>query len=283
MQPGASNTNGCPIAFCTGFPIQKQNCARELSSESFHLQSTASRIRYCRRGRALLLCHTGNGISENNSSEKNKDPIKPTSKVDLPSDPSTAKHRLLELLNTLINDDAQITEVERLIRRLESLNNPAATEIFTETALAGSWKLLFSSLRGKTSGNIRIRRIGQDVLPDKKLIINRALWTFPGSSGQGDINATLDVECKYTFVGPSRLKLELLEHKVVILERSDGKRIQLPSDMNAVIAELRLGLPVEFFDPSGLLDVSYIEPNFRIARFMGKRVAGVRNVFIRND
>lgn len=286
MLLGPCHTNNCPMAFCTSFPFQGQNCSRKLSLESFHFRTTASRNKYQRygkRGLVPLFCHAGNGISQNHSSEKSKDPKKPASEFDLPSNPSTAKQRLLNLLTTFINDDGQITKVETLIRLLESMNHPVATESFTETALAGSWKLLFSSARGRTTGNVRIRRIGQKVLPEKKFIVNHALWSFRATPEQDEINATFDVDCLYTFVGPSRLKLEVQEHKVQILDRADGKPNHLPSDMSAVLAELRLGLPFEFFDPSGLIDVSYIEPNFRVARFMGKRVSGVRNVFIRND
>lgn len=94
--------------------------------------------------------------------------------------------------------------------------------------------------------------------------------------------AYLWVISAYQFHSAGRLRVQLREHKVKILQRQDGEKNKMPGDLQALITKLQLALPIEFFDPSGLLDVTYIEPDFRLARFMGKRLAGVRNVFVRS-
>lgn len=196
-------------------------------------------------------------------------------------DPNSTKHRLLKILDSLINLDSQHGKVEQLILQLESLNAKPITDMFTEMALSGEWKLVFSSMRTKTDGNIRIRQIGQIFDTEKKTLTNQVLWSFPSADGTDQIRAYLWVICEYKFVGPGRLEVSISEHKVKILKREDGAKHNVPKDMQSVINTLRQALPMDFFQPLGLLDVSYIEPNFRLARFVGKRLAGVRNVFIR--
>lgn len=198
-------------------------------------------------------------------------------------DPIATKFRLLKILNALINLDSQHGKVEQLILQLESINAKPITDTFTELALSGKWRLVFSSMRTQTDGNIRIRQIGQIFDTEKKTLTNQVLWSFPSADGNQEISAYLWVICEYKFVGAGRLEVSIMEHKVKILQGKDGAKSNLPEDMEALIMTLRRALPIDFFDPSGLLDVSYIEPNFRLARFVGKRLAGVRNVFVRVD
>lgn len=190
-----------------------------------------------------------------------------------------ARKRLLHVLSTFINEEEHVQEVKALIVHLESFKATPITDAFTEMGMAGTWKLLFSSTRTPTKGKIRIRRIGQELDTENKLLINEALWSFPDKGGKGLIDATLTVRNSYTFVGPGRLEVELKNHTVKIASDVDSK--DLPEDMKRVVHEMQLALPIEFFDPSGLLDISYMDPDFRLARFLGKRLAGVRNVFVR--
>lgn len=195
-------------------------------------------------------------------------------------DPAKTKQRLLELLATFINTDSQRGDVEKLILGLESLKVTPITDTFTELALAGRWVLLFSSTRTLPGGNIRLREMEQTLDPEKKALTNRALWSYDSRDGQYHVSADLFVSCSYKFVGPGRLEVTLKNHKVQV-QTKDGKESKIPPDMQSVVVQLQRTLPIEFFDPSGLVDVSYIEPNFRVGRFVGKRAAGVRNVFTR--
>lgn len=223
----------------------------------------------------------GHWRSSDHSGKKGSNGSHPSSERPRKRDAETAKVRLLKVLSSLINLDSQHGKVEQLILELESLNAKPVTDTFTEMALAGEWKLIFSSMTTKTDGSIRIRKIGQKIDPEKKKLINEVLWSFPSVDGTGNIDAYLWAECDYKFVAPGRLQVETPSHSVKIVETEDGKKQTLPDDMQKVITALRSALPIDFFEPQGLLDVSYIEPNFRLGRFVGKRLAGVRNVFVR--
>lgn len=198
-----------------------------------------------------------------------------------PVDAANVQQRLLRILPSYINNESQTVKVEQLILQLESLKATPITDIFTELGLSGTWSLLFSSTRAMTSGRIRLREIGQRFDVENKLLVNTVLWSFPTPDGDDQVNAVLDVQCSYKFVGPGRLEVEVQEHKIRLLERADGKQNKVP-DLNVLVVELQRALPIEFFDPSGLIDVSYMTPDFRLARFVGKRLAGVRNIFTRS-
>lgn len=224
----------------------------------------------------------GFGRSRDKSGNKDSSNSNDDAKSPRQLDPKKLKDRLLKILSSLINLDSQHAKVEQLILQLESLNAMPITDSFTEMALNGKWKLIFSSMKTRTDGDIRIRKIGQNIDPEKKKLTNEVVWTFSSADDTRTINAILWVECNYKFVGSGRLEVSAPSHKIKILESEDGKKQTLPGDMQGVIRNLRAALPMDFFDPKGYLDVSYVEPNFRIGRFMGKRLAGVRNVFVRD-
>lgn len=227
---------------------------------------------------SLSVCHAGNGRPPN---ESHNSGLEPLDSVNVSLEPAALKAGLLKIISNLVNDSSQVVKVGTLVVQLESLQAIPVTEVFTEMALAGSWRLLFSSSRTRTKGNVRIRRTSQDFIPEKKQLINTVLWSFLDTQGKDEIYATLHVVCSYAFAGPGRLSIEVQEHKVRVLQRKDGKPNNVPDDLAPLIIELQMSLPPELFDPSGLVDVSYIEPDFRLARFLGKRVAGVRNIFSR--
>ncbi|CAN8076367.1 unnamed protein product [Agarophyton chilense] len=226
--------------------------------------------------------HAGNGSSDQDPGPDDSKDVPRSPQIRIPPNPAIAKKRLLEIITSLINNDGQIQEAELLIRQLESATEYPVTQEFTEMAISGTWKLVFSSMHTTTKGNVRIRQIGQHVNTQEKLLINQTKWTFPDRNGIEQINASLDVECSYEFVTSFRLRIQLREHKVRLLPRKDGKPNKPPADMKRIITELQLALPREFFDPSGLMDVTYVDPTFRLSRFMGKKLAGVRNLFVRD-
>lgn len=211
------------------------------------------------------------------SPDQTRMPPSPSSAVDV----SLLKTELLNLLPSIINDAAQMNEVKRLILLLEANSVLPVTEIFTEIALSGSWKLLFSSTRIQPKGNVRISQITQHFDMTEKKITNRALWSFPDPNDVEHIPAVLNVVSSYSFKSPHCLEVAVKEHKVEIL--SHESKLDLPQHFPSLIKELQATLPPEFFDPSGLQDVSYLEPKFRLARFVDNPLSGVRNVFKRTE
>ena len=162
-----------------------------------------------------------------------------------------------------------------------------ATAQFTELGLHGApWKFVFSSMRTVPQGSVRLRHLEQRIgrTPNNiGYLVNRVLWSFESAENDGaTIHAELLVRCTFTFVGAVRMEVKLQAHEVRFLERKDGKKINIPSNMDTLVVELQRALPMEFFDPSGLIEVTFLEPQFRIVRFLGKRIAGVRNVFTRD-
>lgn len=221
----------------------------------------------------------GNGAVGNGTASSRNDfgPDLPIIDWNLP--PARLCEQLVQIVNTLTSEDGQVDLIQQLIKALESRWPKPSTSSFTELALSGEWNLLFSSTRTQPKDSVRIRSISQSFDIEKKLMLNSARWSFPNRSGSDEIFAELIVTNEYSFVEAGRLQIELKSHNVRLEDRQDGKKHEMPEDMDRVIKEMQLSLPVEHFDPSGLVDVSYLEPGHRIARFQGKRLAGVRNIF----
>lgn len=195
--------------------------------------------------------------------------------------PTTLRQNLVRLISEFTKEDVQIGPIKDALMKLESLQLTPATPEFSELALFGDWRLLYSSLGTMTKEPFTLEKTVQRFDTAAKRMTNQVDWEFPAKNGINKVNARLQVICEYSFVGPSRLNIKLLEHKVTILPRQDSSSIELPDDMKIVIDDLRRTIPIEFFDPSGLCDISYIEPEYRVSRFLGKRVAGVREIFFR--
>lgn len=196
-------------------------------------------------------------------------------------DPITLKQKLLNALKTFTDGGSQRQDLEALIVSLESLKNVPATEAFTEVALAGEWKLLFSSINMRPGGNVRIREIGQVFDIKKRTLTNKALWSCTGADNVQQIRFLLYVTASYSFQSPGRLRVQLKNHTVVAQPQEDGSKNLMPEDLQDLIRQLQKALPIEFFDPSGVIDITYLEPQFRLAKHMGNNVAGVRNVFVK--
>lgn len=204
-------------------------------------------------------------------------------------EPYTDKHtsalhdrqKLSELISTFVNSDIQTEPIEKAVLKLESLKMVPATPEFAELALAGEWQLTFSSLGRISRTPYKLDCTVQRFDTQLKRMTNQVDWMFSAKNNVGTVSARMLINCEYTLVGPSRLNIKLLDHKVKILPREDGSTLELPDNMQAVIDDLRRTIPIEFFDPSGLCDISYIDPEYRVARFLGSRVAGVREVFTR--
>lgn len=192
----------------------------------------------------------------------------------------SAKQRLLRILPSFINLQSQSDKVLQLIQQLEKEAPLPATSAFTQLAVQGEWRLLFSSARTVPSrGQIRVRGITQTIAitPDP-VLINTVKWSL--NTRQHVVNAVLRVLCSYQFVGPARMMVKLEDHQIRFVDNQDGVKSMTREALKDLVTDLQRTLPIELFDPSGLIDVTCVQPDFRIARFVGKRLAGVRNVFV---
>ena len=204
--------------------------------------------------------------------------------VQQPNNPQShsAKDRLLKILPALINLPSQSAKVAALIGNVETDLQPPATSAFTELAISGSWRLLFSSglpVR-KNDSSMRLRSIKQTIQNGKLNNVVRMTWVPQPDT---EIEATLRVSCTYKFIGAARMHVDLEGHAVEIDSRNE-KAKKLPTEyLEPMVNQLQSALPTEIWDPSGLIDTTSVAPDFRIARFVGKRLAGVRNIFIPAD
>lgn len=284
----------CQTAFQSALPLGSHgNCSSYADVCKFRgrqnvIVTKRRKSRLFGESHLFATASASNGIGSEKVSDDVPNDVPDDTEADVSSDagstgdkPKDVRERLLKVINRMVNDQRQTKEIEELIIKLESFKLTPITPAFTELGLAGRWNLIFSSTRTKSKRNIRIRKIGQSFDTENKKVLNEALWSFPSKSGSEEIFANLTVLNSYKFVGPGRMEVSLEDHKVEIVPREDKKPQDMPDDLKALITDMQLSLPVEFFDPSGLVDVSFLDPSFRLARFVGKRAAGVRNVFTR--
>mmetsp|Transcript_37638 Transcript_37638/g.150096 ORF Transcript_37638/g.150096 Transcript_37638/m.150096 type:complete len:156 (-) Transcript_37638:974-1441(-) len=138
--------------------------------------------------------------------------------------------------------------------------------------LSGRWNLLYTTTTlGTPSTGLRLRKVEQEFDIEAKKIRNHVLWSFLDEDCHGQFTIIIN----YQMVGSGRLHLKVEDY---ILKPQN----KIPKDPVLLSENLQRALPREFFDPdNSWLDVTYIDPNFRIARYMGKRYAGVRNILDR--
>jgi hypothetical protein len=74
----------------------------------------------------------------------------------------------------------------------------------------------------------------------------------------------------------------LRSHEVQILD-APGEQGNTPpvADLQTLIVDLQRALPPDFFDPTGTVETTYIDPTLRISCMVGERLKGVRTVFRR--
>lgn len=97
------------------------------------------------------------------------------------------------------------------------------------------------------------------------------------------VQATLRVQCTYEFVGAARMKISLQRHAVNVDARNEAAKNIPPEAFNSMVHAVQKALPAEIFDPSGLVDYTFVAPDCFITRLMGKSRASVRNVFVPAD
>lgn len=196
---------------------------------------------------------------------------------------AAAQVRLLRLLPALINNARQADKVRSLLAKAiaEGASTLCASSDVNELALRGTWRLFFSSsppIRGGR-GSVRVRSMYQQIGPNRALI-NAIQCVWFGAPHRVPLLATMHVLCTYQFVAPNRIVVKLKEHTLRFDPRADGLDGKLPVDLAPMLGDLRAAVPVDFFDPSGLVEITTLDTEFRSMRYLGKRIAGVQNVFV---
>lgn len=180
------------------------------------------------------------------------------------------------------------SRIRELLRQLES--TPSArpeTAVFSEFALAGKWQLLFSSSPSKASPDVKVQAVYQTFDAENKKMTSSCAWTFIAATEEDNVDAILSIESSYSFPNESALvKFEVLSHQLSVVPRlnSAGEKLtaKLPEDLQALVERLQGNIPIEIWDPSGLVDpATFMNPDFRVSCFLDDRIRGVRSVFKR--
>jgi hypothetical protein len=187
---------------------------------------------------------------------------------------------------SIVDRQARAESIKRIILELEGMPNarPGTAE-FAEFGLSGNWELIFSSSPSSSSSRIRVRRLVQRFDVTEKTFTNTCSWTYVGDGTIPKVEAVIEIGGKYCFRSESALfDLEVQSHQIRVIDGQNGQENgALPEDLQSIVVDLQRSLPMEFFDPSGTVEITHLDPTFRISCMVGKRLYGVRNVFQRQQ
>jgi len=193
------------------------------------------------------------------------------------------KSELLDLLPRMTGQDDEFRRVEQLVNALEEKYVPAQTLDFLNLALQGRWQLLFSTnlAAGRPHPlKFRLRELVQQIECQKLegKIHNTATWDLAeAADGNFRATGTFTAECGYSINQGARLVVDLRDHTL-----RPARGSEIPADVPALVGLLHRAMPKEMFDPSDhAMDTTYLDADFRIARYTGPRMEGVRGIFIR--
>jgi len=198
------------------------------------------------------------------------------------SSPIQLKEMLVDLLPRMTGQEEEFRTVEALVNALEAGYQPPQTLDFLNLIMNGDWQLLFSTNLSGTPNPAKFRlrelyqRIECNQLEGK--LYNEATWDLSeASDAQFTATGTFTVDCSYQINQGARMVLDVKEH---ILKPSRGSKT--PKDVPALVGLLHRAMPKEMFDPNDhAIDTTYIDVDFRIVRYTGPRLEGVRDIFIR--
>lgn len=222
---------------------------------------------------------------------------------------AAGRKRLTELATSAMrpaaNDNSRQV-VEALVASLQRQGQRPLTDMFADLALAGEWALIYSptahggtpppaadssgppppdadgSIKMEDGGLLSFGRIGQTVVPDKRLFVNYSEWTLAASEG-AVYTGVMFIVCGYRY-GPSGWEIQLLEHQLRP-GRDDvpgSSTTSFPADVQGLVRVLTRTLPREFFDPDGAqVGLAYVDPTMRLDLYGDTRYGGVRNVYVR--
>jgi hypothetical protein len=196
--------------------------------------------------------------------------------------PTQLREELVDLLGRMTGQAEEYRRVEVLVNALEEVYQPAQTLQFFNFAAQGVWQLLFSTNLAGTPNpaKFRLRELTQHKRPAglSGQVTNTAVWDFAQEQpGIFDVTGTFSVECSYNVTQGSRMELQLDDHR---LELSKGSKV--PQDVQKLVSLLHRSMPKELFDPTELFaDTTYLDADVKIVRYTGRRMEGVRDIFLR--
>ncbi|EME26738.1 hypothetical protein Gasu2_13940 [Galdieria sulphuraria] len=193
------------------------------------------------------------------------------------------KRHLRKMLTYLINMSPQRRRIFALIRGLEGRYSPPSSVESLVQQLQGDWKLVFSSTTlGIPSRELVVLSVTQTLGVGKLrengcfeiIMVNKCRWNYVQQGAHG----LLEIFCVLTFLGRCRFMCRVSDYR---METHDQVKA---TEARSIVAYLQRNLPREFFDPNNcMLQVSFVDNELRIVKWLGKRFAGVRNIFYRCD
>jgi len=192
------------------------------------------------------------------------------------------KNKLISFITSMsgTKDDFQV--VEDLVNSLESEYKPPQTLSFLNLMMEGDWQLLFSTnlLSPPNPARFRLREVLQKIRCDnlKGKVSNVVTWDLSETSDANFLSfGSFEVLCSYTINQGARMVLSLDNH---IMRPQAGTPI--PRDLPGLVGLIHRAMPKEMFDPAEhAADTTYIDGDFRIVRYTGPRLEGVRDIFVR--
>ncbi|GJQ15760.1 hypothetical protein GpartN1_g7551.t1 [Galdieria partita] len=189
------------------------------------------------------------------------------------------KRNLRKMLTHFINMSPQRRRIFALIRGLEGRYSPPSSVESLVQQLEGSWKLIFSSTTlGIPSRELVVLKVTQTLGVGKMRdngcfevdMVNRCRWNYVQQGAYGN----LEIFCMLTFLGRCRFMCRVLEYRVEAHDQVKTKEVR------SIVGYLQRNLPREFFDPNNcMLQISFVDDELRIVKWLGKKFAGVRNIF----
>lgn len=222
---------------------------------------------------------------------------------------AAGRKRLAELATSAMRpapNDSGREVVEALVTSLQRQGQRPLTDVFADLALTGEWALIYSptshggspppaadgsgppapdadgSVKMDDGGSLSFGRIGQTVVPDKRLFVNYTEWTLTALDG-AVYTGVMFIVCGYRY-GPSGWEVQLLEHQLRPGrdEVPGSTTPSFPADVEGLVRVLTRTLPREFFDPDeAQVGLAYVDPTMRLDLYGDTRYGGVRNVYVR--
>eukprot|EP00871_Galdieria_phlegrea_P002692 jgi/Galph1/3423/GphlegSOOS_G2076.1 len=195
------------------------------------------------------------------------------------SNKSRIKSQLVRILPFFINLPVQRRKIHSLIQALEAQYTPPSDWDKLVASLEGNWTLGFSSTTlGVPSGSLMVNKVMQEITRRndskdglKELnMLNICHWKYR----EMDCFGRFEIYCRLTLLSRNRMICQVLEYTLI----PEGQ-VKL-KEPQALVRQLQRSLPREFFDPrDALVETTYVDEDMKIVKWMGKKFAGVRNIF----
>jgi len=199
------------------------------------------------------------------------------------SEVAQIKRHLRKMLSYFINLSPQRRRIFALIRNLEQRYSSLTSWGQLTQQLEGNWKLVFSSTTlGVPSTDLVVSKLtqtlGKGQLRENGCyeidMVNTCEWNYVQLGTRGE----LEIFCMLTFLGRCRFMCRVLDYR---METHDQVKAQ---QARFIVGYLQRNLPREFFDPNNcMLQISFVDDELRIVKWLGKKFAGVRNIFYRYE